>query len=130
MSSRLVGVPNPNDHRARAFWRALIDANTTPRGQTIPFTANPDFALAPDFDSVVECTSPPPGMVGWWAGDNNALDIRGDNHGSLQNGATFATGKVAQAFSLDGVDDYVDVQGSSAISAINSITVEAWICWP
>ena len=46
--------------------------------------------------------SPPAGLVSWWPGDGNANDIVGDNHGTLENGATFATGKVNQAFSFDG----------------------------
>ena len=55
------------------------------------------------------CVPPPPGMVSWWPGDGNANDIQDGNHGTLRNGATFAPGKVGQAFSLDGVAASVDV---------------------
>ncbi len=51
------------------------------------------------------CTPPPSGMVSWWPGDGTANDIKGTNDGTLQNGATFAPGKVGQAFSFDGVND-------------------------
>ena len=53
------------------------------------------------------CVQPPAGLVSWWPGEGNANDIVGSNHGTLQNGATFAAGMVGQAFSFDGIDDYV-----------------------
>ena len=48
-------------------------------------------------------------MVGWWMAQGNAMDISGNGyHGQLEDCATFAWGKVGQAFELDGVDDYVE----------------------
>jgi hypothetical protein len=47
--------------------------------------------------------------VNWWPGDGNANDLIGGAHGALQNGATFAAGKVGQAFSLNGVNQSVEV---------------------
>ncbi len=55
------------------------------------------------------CTPPPSGMVSWWRGQDDANDSVGTNHGTMMNGATFAPGKVGQAFSFDGVDDYVEL---------------------
>ncbi len=71
------------------------------------------------------CVTPPTGMVSWWPGDGNANDIQGSNHGTLMNGATFATGRVGQAFSLDGVDDYVTVPNDPSLNP-NTMTVMAW----
>jgi hypothetical protein len=65
-------------------------------------------------------------MVSWWPGDGNADDIQDDNDGTLQNGATFASGKVGQGFSLDGVDDYVDVVDATNLKP-DQLTVDAWI---
>jgi hypothetical protein len=122
-----AAVPNTNAHDRRAFWPAVIDANAT-GGQPISFLANTDLALARNFDAgAVECTPPPAGMVGWWAADNNALDIRSGSNGLPQNGATFAPGKVGQAFSFDGVDDFVQVEDSPAISVTGSLTIDAWV---
>ena len=50
---------------------------------------------------------PPLNLVSWWPGDGDAADIQGGNNGTLQGGAAFAPGMVDQAFSLDGVDDFV-----------------------
>ena len=73
------------------------------------------------------CVPPPSGMVSWWPGDNNSDDIVGTNNGTLQNGATFAAGIVAQGFSFDGTDDYVRVPNASSLNPTGSFTVDAWI---
>ena len=64
------------------------------------------------------CTTPPTRLVSWWSGDGHADDIYGPNHGVPQNGALFAAGKVGDAFTFDGIDDYVNVDGvlNSALS--------------
>jgi len=48
------------------------------------------------------CTAPPLGMIGWWTGDGNTVDIAGSNSGTLQNSATYGNGEVGQAFTFAG----------------------------
>ncbi len=67
------------------------------------------------------------GLVSWWPGDGNANDIIDANHGTLQNGATFASGKVGQAFSFDGINDFVQVPDASNLDITSQITIAAWI---
>ena len=86
-------------------------------------TAQCSFTVA--VTNQLNCVTPPAGMVSWWPGDGDASDIAGANNGTLENGATFtASGKVGQAFSLDGVDD--DVL-SPSINAGDSFSVDLWI---
>src|SRR5438034_428938 len=73
------------------------------------------------------CVDPPSGMVAWWPGDGNADDIQGSNNGSLQNGATFVAGKVLQAFSLDGVDDFVAVPHNDSLNPTGPFSVDLWV---
>jgi hypothetical protein len=74
------------------------------------------------------CMTPPSGLVGWWPGDGNASDVVGSNHGTLRNGAAYATGKTGQAFNLDGFNDYVDLGASPSLDFVNSsFTAMAWI---
>ena len=76
------------------------------------------------------CTPFPADMVSWWGGDNNALDLVDTNHGIVQNGATYAPGKINQAFSFDGTDDYAliaDPVPASLQAIQNEITIDAWI---
>ncbi len=64
-------------------------------------------------------------LVSYWRGEGNACDSADGNHGSMENGAGFAAGKVGQAFSLDGVNDYVEVPDSANLHS-NEITVKGW----
>jgi streptogramin lyase len=73
------------------------------------------------------CAGPPSGMVGWWPGDGNANDIVGTNNGTFQN-PTFGTGKVDQAFLLDGISQFVNGGNSSSVQvSAGDFTVDAWV---
>jgi hypothetical protein len=72
------------------------------------------------------CTPVPGGLIGWWPGDGNALDIQNGNNGTLHNGVAFATGEVGKAFSFDGVDDYVAIPDSPLLN-YSDFTYDAWI---
>ena len=61
---------------------------------------NPSFICAPS------------GILDWWPAGGNANDIIGNNNGILQNGTTFAPGKVGQAFSFDGINNSILIGGS------------------
>ncbi|HLF84050.1 MAG TPA: C25 family cysteine peptidase [Blastocatellia bacterium] len=75
--------------------------------------------------NVAVCAPPPAGMVAWYPADGNADDIASGNNGTLQNGATFASGKVYQAFSLNGTNQYVNVASAAALPA--TFTFDAWV---
>lgn len=73
------------------------------------------------------CTAPQAAIVAWFPGDGNANDISGSGfNGTLMNGATATTtGKVGQAFSFDGVDDYVRV--GPVMAGFVNFTMETWV---
>jgi hypothetical protein len=74
------------------------------------------------------CVQLPSGLVSWWPGDGNANDIKDGNNGTLQNGATFAEGMVRQGFSLDGIDDSVNVGNAPTLHvSAGNFTVDAWV---
>jgi uncharacterized repeat protein (TIGR02543 family) len=73
------------------------------------------------------CTQAPSGLIAWWPGSGSANDVIGNNNGALQNGATFAPGKVGTAFSFDGVNDYVLVPDSRGLDASSGLTIETWL---
>jgi hypothetical protein len=73
------------------------------------------------------CFPAPSSAVGWWAGEGNALDSAGTNHGSLVNGVGFAAGEVGQAFNFNGTNQYVDVPSRASLNPTNSLTLEAWV---
>ena len=70
------------------------------------------------------CAAPPQGVVDWWPGEGSTGDLVGTDTGILANGATFAAGKVGQAFSLNGAGAYVEL---GRVSPGATWTLEAWI---
>lgn len=77
--------------------------------------------------SAQTCVEPPAGLVGWWPGDGNADDIVDGNHGTMINGAKFASGKVGQAFSFNGISTYVKVNSSPSLDLTGDFTIDAWV---
>ena len=73
------------------------------------------------------CVAGPAGPVSFWAGDGDATDIQNGNNGTLMNGATFAPGVIGNAFSFDGVDDFVQVPDSDLWAFGSSdFTINLW----
>ena len=76
------------------------------------------------------CVTPPSGMVSWWDGDDvsgsTAFDIQGGNDGTLMGGTAMAPGKVGQAFSFDGSNDFVRVSSVADIE-VEQFTIDAWV---
>jgi hypothetical protein len=68
---------------------------------------------------------PTSGLVGHWPAEGNASDVVGGNNGQLYGTATYAAGKVGQAFAFDGAGGYVKVP--SPISGAPAGSVEAWV---
>jgi len=83
------------------------------------------FLAVVDQAAAQSCVQPPGNLLSWWPGDGNADDIKGGNDGSLQNGATFAPGMVAQAFFFDGIDDHVVIGNLGA--APTQGTIDFWV---
>jgi len=75
-----------------------------------------------------ECATAPTGIVGWWPGNDDSLDVVGNNHGVAVNGALYSPGLVNGAFSFDGIDDYVNAfsEPSSFFSNSEAFTLEGW----
>ena len=70
--------------------------------------------------------TPPPGLVGWWAGEGGGQDSAGGNDGALSGGVGFTSGIVGQAFSFDGEDDRVVVPATDNLNITGDITVHLW----
>jgi hypothetical protein len=80
-----------------------------------PTVANPDQA-----DSDAGTAE----MISYWKGENNANDELGANNGTVQGGVTYVAGKVGQAFSFDGSDDYVHTSINNL--PLTDLTIEFW----
>ncbi len=73
---------------------------------------------------------PTNGLVGYWGFDGNAQDYSGNgNHGTV-NGATLTADKngvANKAYNFDGVNDYIQVNNSSSLQGLTSISAFIWI---
>jgi PKD repeat protein len=73
------------------------------------------------------CQAPGADLVGWWGGEGTAADLSGGaRHGAFVGAAKFASGKVGQAFLLDGTN-YVRINDDPAWRfGSGGFTVELW----
>ena len=105
-----------------------IDSAAALGGRTVTLSTGSEIATLSNGFAVTSsaCTAPPSGIVGWWAGDGSFKDLVGGNDGTGQNGASFGTGEVDQAFSF--------VKGTAAVSVPDNanlhfadFTIETWV---
>ena len=64
--------------------------------------------------------------MAWWAGEGNANDSVGTNHGNSSGGTGFVPGMAGQAFSFDGLNGRVTNGMAGLTNILNSYTVEFW----
>jgi len=69
----------------------------------------------------------PAGLVSLWSGEGDCNDWAGGNTGTLCGNATFADGKIGQAFSFDGVNSYVKIPQSPNLNFTDQITIAFWM---
>jgi hypothetical protein len=65
--------------------------------------------------------------VASYKAEGNANDFHGTNEGTLSNGATTTVGISGNAFSFDGVNDYVNIPDSASLDLTDRVTLSAWI---
>ena len=78
------------------------------------------------------CATAPVGLVSAYSGDNNALDARSRNNGTIQNNVTYTAGNVGQAFQLGGNGNAAGsgdrvIVGNPQNLRLQTFTVEAWV---
>ena len=73
------------------------------------------------------CVTAPAGIVSWWPGNGNVNDIISADNGALLGSATFANGKVGQAFSFDGNSGCAVIPASDSLNPTGPFSVEFWI---
>ncbi len=70
------------------------------------------------------------GLVAHWAGDGNAADSAGANHGSMARDASFTAdrfGQAGKAFYFTGKRGFVNVPDADALDTDEAFTLSAWI---
>jgi hypothetical protein len=68
----------------------------------------------------------PPGLVAWWPGNGNAIDVVGGNNGALTNAVAYVPGEVQEAFNFNGSSAMVLLANTSALQ-LQNFTIETWL---
>jgi hypothetical protein len=67
-------------------------------------------------------------LAAYWQFDGNFSDSSGNGlHGIAMGETTFVAGKIGQAISLRGLNDYVEITGYKGILGPNAFSIAAWI---
>jgi len=72
------------------------------------------------------------GMVGFWTFDETTIvgksveDLLGNNHGTINGAPKTVAGKIGDALSFDGKDDFVEVKHSGSLDLKEAISIEFW----
>ncbi len=92
---------------------------------SVPTTPGRSYRLNYDYRSFGNLD----GIVAWWPGENNVIDIVGANNGALQGGSGYAVGEVGQAFVFGGINGDVKVPASASLDVGlgNGFAIEGWI---
>ncbi len=106
----------------------IVDGSSVGAVGSYTFTnVTADHSISASFSGDV--VTPLNGLVAWWRAEDNGLDSIGNNNGTLQGGVTYAAGRVGQAFSFDGADDFVTIANESNFDfeRTSPFSIEAWI---
>lgn len=108
------------------YWTGIIDeVRLYNRSLSAEEIAKLYQSTAPD--------NPDTGLKGYWS--FNGPDVSGTtafdrsgvgNNGTLTNGPTVALGKIGQALSFDGNDDYVSAGDVNAVDGASTVTLSGW----
>ncbi|PWU11255.1 MAG: hypothetical protein C5B50_23760 [Verrucomicrobia bacterium] len=75
---------------------------------------------------VTNCTPPPPGLVGWWQGEGNAVDLADGNNGTLVGSVGYGAGMVGQGFVMGGSGSLIQLANATNLQT-QTFTIETWV---
>ena len=67
------------------------------------------------------------GLLAYYTADSTSNDALGTYNGTLVNGATYGTGVINQGFSLNGVNQYVNLGNVFDNDGTQNLSISAWI---
>lgn len=72
------------------------------------------------------------GLISFWTLDRSSIvgkavrDALGNNDGTIEGDPKIVDGKINEALSFDGEDDYVEIEHSESLNLKEAITIEFW----
>jgi hypothetical protein len=103
------------------------EASMMPGGSGLVYVD--DIRLYPYSRQLATPAEPAPGnLVAHYEFEGNTNDSSGNGlNGTVMGAPTFVAGKVGQAISLRGLNDFVEITGYKGILGTSAVTVTAWI---
>jgi hypothetical protein len=117
----LSGTPAPDTQGVYSI--TMMASNGVGSAASQPFTLTVN---------AIPCTAAASGLISWLPGDGNANDLLGSNNAVMQDGATFASGKVGQAFNFTNAPNASSGQHASVATPVGlpvgnaARTIELW----
>ncbi|MBK7801803.1 MAG: VCBS repeat-containing protein [Chloracidobacterium sp.] len=109
-----------------AYWNGQIDEPAI-YGRALTDTEIRSIYDSGNAGKCSACSPAPTGLVSWWRGSNNAIDIISGNNGTLLGGAGYADGKVGRAFSFNGTTATVDVPDNNSLDVTTEFSLASWV---
>ena len=66
-------------------------------------------------------------LAAHWMFEGNANDSSGNGNDGTVNDATWTEGKIGEALSFDGVNDYVEIGDNESLNINETVTISAWV---
>ena len=135
-------LTGPNNYQALAVWNISGPSSYTPStvysqyrdlaGNTVAFFTPGSPVTIGIKPILLENVAASTGPVAWWKFDETSGTIASDssgnnNTGTLINGPVFVSGRINNALSLDGINEFVDAANPTSLQITGRLTVSAWI---
>jgi hypothetical protein len=97
------------------------------KNKNLLMTAIAIFGLVTITSAQVPSYVPSNGLVGWWPFNGNANDESGNGFNGVPSGANLTSdrfGNLNQAYSFDGIDDYIEISNYS--DTLTGLSISIW----
>lgn len=74
------------------------------------------------------CVNHPPGLIGWWRGQNGLFNEAGDTRGSFLGGVTLGAGEAGTGYNFDGIDGRISLGAEAGnLDLLDTFTICFWV---
>jgi serine/threonine protein kinase len=75
-----------------------------------------------------ELVPDPTGLLAWWSGEDDAVDLSGDgHHGVISTSVSFVSSPFGKAFQFDGAAGHVSITNSASLVLTGAMSIIAWV---
>lgn len=117
----------PRDGQLRLRIAFLLAALAGPFSDSAPGTTLESGSAGAGPSTPAQTAQEIPDRVAWWRAEGNGYDSTGSRDGTLEDGVSFAAGRLGSSFSFDGLDDTVRVPDGPGLDLSAGVTIASWV---